>query len=174
MPAPRAVLIGPPGSGKSSAAAALARLWGVEARDTDADIVDVAGRDIPAIFVDSGEDEFRRLERQAVALALREHSGVLALGGGAILDPDTQDDLRKYAAEGGVVAYLEVSAGEAARRVGLNAARPLLAGSPRQRWAVLMDQRRAIYEDLATVRVATDDASPARVAERIAQMADAP
>lgn len=165
---PRAVLIGPPGSGKSTVAQSLGALWGVAVRDTDADIVEADGRDIPTIFVDSGEAEFRRLERLAVKQALAEHSGVLALGGGAVLDPATQDDLSRYAREGGTVAYLEVSLAVATPRVGLDAARPLLAGSPRRRWQELMDERRGIYERLATVRVSTDVGSPDDAARAIA------
>jgi shikimate kinase len=167
MIAPRAVLIGPPGSGKSAVAARLADLWGVEARDTDADIVARDGREIGDIFVESGESAFRELERRAVIDALASHLGVLALGGGAILDPDTQADLSDYAARGGVVAFLNVGLATAARRVGLARSRPLLAGSPRRAWASLMEERRATYESLATVVVSTDDATPREVAESI-------
>jgi shikimate kinase len=169
MSGPRVVLIGPPGSGKTAVATALGALLGVETRDTDDDIVAAAGRDIPTIFVEDGEEGFRRLEREAVESTLRGFDGVLALGGGAILDPSTQADLEAYASDGGVVAYLEVGADVAAKRVGLNAARPLLVGNPRARWVELMDRRRGIYERLATVTVRTDEASPDDVAARIVE-----
>lgn len=174
MPAPRAVLIGPPGSGKSAVAAALASCWAVAARDTDEDIVTMAGRGIPEIFVEDGEAAFRAMERAAVADALATHGGVLALGGGAILDAGTQDDLERYAGAGGAVVYLCVAADTAARRVGLNAARPLLVGNPRARWVELMNARRGIYERLATVAIETDDLTPDEVAAQIAKEVPAP
>ena len=76
------------GAGKSTVAAILAERYGVAARDTDADVEAAEGRPISDIFVDSGEAHFRALERAAVAEALASHDGVLALGGGAVLDAD--------------------------------------------------------------------------------------
>ncbi len=167
MIAPLAVLIGPPGSGKSTIASRLADLWGAEARDTDADIVANEGREIGEIFVESGEAAFREIERRAVIDALAHHRGVLALGGGAILDPETQGDLSEYAARGGTVVFLNVGLATAARRVGLSQSRPLLAGSPRRAWSELMESRRATYESLATLTVDTDRTSPREVAAAI-------
>jgi len=94
---------------------------------------------------------------------------VLALGGGAVLDPETQADLRDYAARGGSVVLLNVRPATAARRVGLAKSRPLLAGSPREAWTRLMEERRATYESLATVIVETDGLSPRDIAARIAE-----
>jgi shikimate kinase len=168
MITPRAVLIGPPGSGKSTVAARLAQEWGVGAWDTDEDVVAASGRAIADIFIDSGEDAFRALERSAVVAALATHAGVLALGGGAVLDPATQADLRDYAAHGGAVVFLNVGLATAARRVGLAHSRPLLAGNPRRAWALLMEERRATYESLATLIVETDGLSPREIAARIA------
>ena len=165
---PRAVLIGPPGSGKTPVAKELSKLWSAAHRDTDSDVETAAGKPISDIFLDDGEDAFRRMEKQAVASALREHDGVLSLGGGAILDPDTQSLLEEYANAGGEVVFLDVSLAKAAPRVGLNNARPLLASNPRQQWRVLMDARRPIYERLATVRVDTDRLNPKKVAAAIA------
>ncbi|WP_062311677.1 shikimate kinase [Demequina rhizosphaerae] len=165
--APRAVLIGPPGSGKSTVSRALARLWGVPRRDTDTDIEARAGKPIPDIFVEDGEARFREIEREAVDDALRTHDGVLALGGGAILAPETQELLERYVRDGGAVVFLDVSLAAAAPRVGLNASRPLLVGNPRAQWVALMDARRPIYERLATVQVLTDKTSPTDVAARI-------
>lgn len=165
---PRAVLIGPPGSGKSTVAKALAREWGVPRRDTDDDIVRTSGKQISDIFFDDGEAAFRALEVAAVATAMAQHRGVLSLGGGAILDESTQELLEEYAARGGDVIFLDVSLAAAAPRVGLNNARPLLVGNPRRQWSDLMAARRPIYERLATRTVSTDHLNAKRIANQIA------
>lgn len=167
MTHPRVVLIGPPGSGKSSVARALARALEVPRRDTDADVEHTAGKRIAEIFVDDGESVFRALEREAVALAMAEHEGVLALGGGAILAEETQQLLIDYVAAGGRVVFLDVSLNAVAPRVGLNAARPLLVGNPRRQWADLMEVRRPIYEALSTDTVNTDHIHADRVAREL-------
>ncbi|MDN4473346.1 shikimate kinase [Demequina zhanjiangensis] len=169
MGGPRVVLIGPPGSGKSSVGTRLAQLLGVEWRDTDHDVEKSAGKSIADIFIDDGEERFREQEAHAVAHALSEHTGVLSLGGGAIMDPRTEERLVSYVAAGGEVVFLDVSLSKAAPRVGLNAARPLLAGNPRQRWLELMEARRPVYERIATRVVMTDGLTPAAVAATIAE-----
>ncbi|WP_019137116.1 shikimate kinase [Cellulomonas massiliensis] len=166
-PQPTVVLVGPPGSGKSTVAAALAERWQLAARDTDADVEATSGRTIADIFVEDGEPAFRALERAAVAAAVAEHDGVLALGGGAVLDPGTQALLAGYAEQGGVVVFLDVSLAHAAPRVGLNQSRPLLLGNPRAQWQALMEARRPVYEAVSTVRVLTDGLTPAQVAELV-------
>ena len=164
---PRVVLVGPPGSGKSTVARALAARLGVTARDTDHDVEQVAGKAISDIFVDDGEQAFRALERAAVARALDEHDGVLALGGGAVLDAATQEALAAYRAGGGVVVFLDVSLAHAAPRVGFNQSRPLLLGNPRSQWQSLMNERRPVYQAVSSFTVLTDDLRPAAVAECI-------
>ncbi|MGG8409669.1 shikimate kinase [Streptomyces sp. 12297] len=159
---PRVVLVGPMGSGKSTVGALLAERLAAPYRDTDADIVAAEGREISEIFVDDGEPYFRALEREAVARALAEHTGVLALGGGAVLDEGTRSLLA-----GLPVVYLSMDVEEAVRRVGLGAARPLLAINPRRQWRELMDARRPLYTEVARVVVATDDRTPEEVAQAV-------
>ncbi|GGY49616.1 shikimate kinase [Streptomyces omiyaensis] len=159
---PLVVLVGPMGSGKSTVGALLAERLGAPYRDTDADIVAAEGREISDIFVEDGEERFRALEKAAVARALADHEGVLALGGGAVLDADTRALLA-----GRPVAYLSMDVEEAVRRVGLGAARPLLAVNPRRQWRELMDARRHLYEEVARAVVATDARTPEEVAEAV-------
>ncbi|MFS0700690.1 shikimate kinase [Cellulomonas sp. 179-A 4D5 NHS] len=159
------MLVGPPGAGKSTVAAALAGRLDLAVRDTDADVELTAGKAISEIFVEDGEPAFRALERTAVATALAEHRGVLALGGGAVLDTATQDDLVRYRADGGTVVFLDVSLAHAAPRVGFNQSRPLLLGNPRAQWQALMEARRPLYEAVASLRVSTDGLRPGAVAE---------
>ncbi len=166
-PGPRIVLVGPPGSGKSTVGAALAERWHLALRDTDSDVETTVGKTIPEIFFDDGEPAFRELERAAVAAAVAEHDGVLALGGGAVLDERTQRVLADYEHRGGVVVFLDVTLTHAAPRVGFNQSRPLLLGNPRAQWQALMEARRPVYERVATMRVLTDGLRPADVAEAI-------
>jgi shikimate kinase len=161
-PRPRVVLVGPPGSGKTTVARALAGRWGVASRDTDADVEATAGRSVSEIFVEEGEPRFRELERAAVAAALGSHPGVLALGGGAVLDPETEALL-----SGHVVVFLDVGIADAAKRVGFTKERPLLMMNPRAQWVALMADRRPTYERVATLRVDTSGRTPAEVAEEI-------
>lgn len=159
---PLVVLVGPMGSGKSTVGGLLAERLGVPYRDTDADIVAATGREISDLFVDEGEPYFRELERRAVADAVAGHTGVLSLGGGAVLDEGTRALLA-----GLPVAYLSMDVEEAVRRVGLGAARPLLAVNPRRQWRELMEARRHLYTEVARVVVATDDRTPEEVAQAV-------
>ncbi|MCL7427898.1 MULTISPECIES: shikimate kinase [unclassified Streptomyces] len=146
------------GVGKSTVGQLLAERLGVGYRDTDDDIVAEQGRAIAEIFVDEGEPAFRAIEKRAVLRALAEHQGVLALGGGAVLDEDTRTALT-----GQRVVYLSMDVEEAVKRTGLNAARPLLAVNPRKQWRELMEARRHLYEQIATAVVATDGRTPEEV-----------
>jgi shikimate kinase len=151
------------GAGKSTVAAILAERWGVTVRDTDADIEAAEGREISEIFVDDGEAHFRELERAAVAKALAGHDGVLALGGGAVLDPGTREALA-----GHEVVFLNVGLSDAVKRVGLGVGRPLLLGNVRSRVKALLDERLPVYRAVATVEVDTDGRTPEEVAADVA------
>lgn len=164
---PRVVLIGSMGAGKSTVGAALAARWGVAFRDTDVDIEARAGKPISEIFVDDGEAHFRALERDAVETALREHDGVLALGGGAVMTPAVRDAL-----DGHVVVLLEVGLTDAVKRVGVGVGRPLLLGNIRSRIKQLLDERTPIYRSVATYVVDTTDTDPADVARAVADLVE--
>ena len=157
-----AVIVGPMGAGKSTVGALLAEALGVRARDTDADVERIEGRSISDIFVDSGEQHFRVLEKAAVADALASHDGVLSLGGGAVLDPDTQALLAGHR-----VVFLRVGLSEAVKRVGLGTGRPLLLGNVRARIKAVLDERAPVYESLADITVDTDGRTPAEIADEV-------
>jgi shikimate kinase len=140
----------------------LAERLGVTFRDTDHDVEAAAGKPIGEIFIDDGEEHFRALERAAVRDALATHEGVVAVGGGAVLDAATQAELA-----GLPVVYLEVGLSDAVKRVGLASARPLLVLNPRSQFRKLMEERRPIYEGLASVQVKTDDRDPADVVDEV-------
>lgn len=151
------------GAGKTTVAELLAARWGVSVRDTDRDVEAVEGREISEIFVDDGEDYFRERESAAVAAALEEHDGVLALGGGAVLDAETRTQLETHR-----VVFLEVGLSDAVKRVGLGVGRPLLLGNVRSRVKALLDERAPIYRAVADVVVSTDGRTPEQVADEVA------
>jgi shikimate kinase len=161
--APRAVLIGLPGSGKSTIGRRLAKALDVTLLDTDAVIIETTGRVIADIFANDGEPEFRRIEEEVVRAALASHDGVLSLGGGAITTPGVQEALA-----GHTVIYLEISAAEGVRRTSGNTTRPLLAGGDRaEKYRTLMVQRAPIYRRVSTMRVNTNRRNPGAVVRTI-------
>jgi shikimate kinase len=159
---PVVVLVGPPGAGKTTVGRLVAARLGVAFRDTDADVEVASGQAVADIFVDQGEARFRELERDAVRRALAEHDGVLALGGGAVLDDSTRAALRTHR-----VVFLDVGLPAAAKRVGLARDRPLLLGNPRGELSRLLAARRPRYAEVATATVATDGRSAEDVAAEV-------
>ena len=168
--APRAVLVGLPGSGKSTIGRRLAKALGVEFLDTDAAIEQQTGRSIADIFATDGEQEFRRIEEDAVRAALAHHDGVVSLGGGAVTSPGVCEALA-----GHTVIYLEISAGEGVRRTGGGAVRPLLAGPDRaEKFRALMAKRVPLYRRVSTIRVDTNRRNPGAVVRYIVSRLQTP
>lgn len=159
---PVAIFVGPPGAGKTTVATEVAKRLGVTLRDTDADIVKTEGATIAEIFIDKGEGYFRERETAAVRAAIAEHDGVLALGGGAVINRHTRELLANE-----TVVFLDVGLAAAVKRVGMNANRPLLLGNVRAQLKMLLDDRRPIYTEVASFTVETDDLDADQVADRV-------
>ena len=160
---PPIILIGPPGAGKSSVGKALAKKLSLNFLDSDKVVEEKSGKSIPEIFITDGEPAFREMERAAVIDLIENQDGVIALGGGSVMDIEVSKRLLPMAN----VVFLDVSISNAAPRVGFNRDRPLLLGNPRQQWIALMEKRRSTYEALAKARVSTDNKKPVEVVEEI-------
>jgi shikimate kinase len=168
--APKAVLVGLPGSGKTTIGRRLSKALGVSLLDTDVAIEERTGRSIADIFATDGEREFRRIEEEVVRAALAGHDGVVSLGGGAITSPGVCEALA-----GHTVIYLEISAREGVRRTGGNTVRPLLAGPDRaEKFRDLMAQRIPLYRRVATIRIDTNRRNPGAVVRQIVSRLQAP
>jgi shikimate kinase len=150
----RIVLIGAPGSGKSTVGVALAAHLQWPFVDTDSLIELKESRKITDLFVDHGEEYFRSVEFETLKEVLQETSAVISLGGGAPISQPAQDAI---SSSNSTIVFLDVSLATAAPRVGFNRDRPLLLGNPRAQWQALSDQRRPIYEKLATQSIKVDD-----------------
>lgn len=162
--APKAVLVGLPGSGKSTIGRRLAKAMGLTLLDTDAAIEQRTGRSIVDIFTTDGEAGFRRIEEEVIRDALANHDGILSLGGGAVTTPGVRDALA-----GHTVVYLEISAEEGVRRTGGSTVRPLLAGPDRaEKYQAIMTARVPLYRRVATIRVNTNRRNPGAVVRHIA------
>jgi shikimate kinase len=152
---PALVVVGPPASGKTTVGTAVAAALRLPFRDTDADVEAETGTSIADLFVEQGEPHFRALEERAVARALAEHDGVLALGGGAVTSPATRQLLVAHGRAGGTVVWLDVDVASAAKRVGFSRDRPLLAVNPRAMLRTMLEARAPLYAEVATMTVST-------------------
>ena len=157
------ILIGPPGAGKTSVGKALAKKLSLNFLDSDKVVEEKSGKSISEIFITDGEPAFSEMERAAVIDLIENQEGVIALGGGSVMDLEVSKRLLPMAN----VVFLDVSISNAAPRVGFNRDRPLLLGNPRQQWIALMEKRRSTYEALAKARVSTDNKKPVEVVEEI-------
>lgn len=160
------VLVGLPGSGKSTAGALAAADLGVPFVDLDVAIEAEAGKSVPRIFAEDGEPAFRATESRLGQQYLSGPPCVLAPGGGFILGAANRERLGAA-----LVVYLQVSPSEAARRLGPVPDRPLLAGYvPALRLRQLLERRESLYRE-AGQAVMTDGRSPREVADLVVMLA---
>jgi shikimate kinase len=148
------VLVGAPGSGKTTVGRALAGRLGVAFRDTDDDVAARAGQAVADILVDHGAGRVQELELGAVQRALDEHDGVLGVGSGAVEIPRVRELLAAHR-----VIFLDVGVADAARRTGMDTVRPVHLGNVRAQLKQLLDARRPLYAEVATATVVTDGCS---------------
>lgn len=161
---PRVVLVGLPGAGKSTSGRRLAKILAVPFADSDELVETATSRTVAELFTD-GEPTFRAAEAAAIALALDDFDGVLALGGGALTSAATRAAL---VSSGVPVVVLRASLETLGGRVGDGHTRPLLAADPAARLAALADQRAPLYDEVATLTVDTDGRTPGQVAATVA------
>lgn len=162
--APRLVLIGPMGAGKTTVGREIATILKCSFADTDALIEADQGKSVSEIFVEDGEPHFRLVEESIVIDALISEDGVLSLGGGAVMNDAVQEALKKSPAK---KVFLDISLAAVSPRVGFDSARPLLMVNPRQKWAELMTARRPIYESLADLTIDVSEKSVDEITKEI-------
>jgi shikimate kinase len=158
-------LVGLMGAGKTAVARQLGERLGTSVADLDALIEAEEGLTIAALFERSGEGWFRRREHEALDRVLAAGAGVIACGGGIVLEPEGRDRLERRCR----VVWLEVTPAEAARRIGADGrTRPLLAGAePRTTLERLLAERAALYASVALWRITTDGRTASEVADEI-------
>jgi len=160
--APRAIFIGPMGSGKSTIGKAVAHALDLPFRDTDSIIEELEQLPVSQIFIDKGEDYFRAIEKKVLRDELLSDGSILALGGGAPISVDAQSALKVSSAP---VIYLDISLASVAPRIGFNRDRPLLLHNPRGQWQSLMEVRRPIYESIANIIIDVNGKSQKKIVE---------
>jgi len=165
--APRAIFIGPMGSGKSTIGKAVARSLKLTFRDTDTEIEKLEDMSVSQIFLDKGEDYFRAVEKKVLRQELLSDDTVLALGGGAPLSVEAQSALRAISSK---VVYLDISLASVAPRIGFNRDRPLLLTNPRGQWQTLMEERRPIYESIADVVIDVNNKTEGAVVKEVLEV----
>lgn len=165
--APRVILIGPMGSGKTTVGKLVAEKLQIPFRDTDQVIEETTGKSVSDIFLEDGEDEFRAIEKKVLRDELLADGAVLALGGGAPISIDAQSALRAIASP---VVYLDISLAAVAPRIGFNRDRPLLLHNPRGQWQTLMEARRPIYESIADSVIDVNDKTEAEIVSLVLEV----
>ena len=156
------VLIGVPGAGKSTVGKILAEKLNLDFIDTDLVIEQQAGKSISDIFVQDGEPVFRSLEKQVVAKAISSEDCVVSVGGGALMDSQTREIVKKQEC-----VWLQAGLSQAVDRVGMNKNRPLLLGNVRGQLADLMTAREPLYIECAKHVVDTNNMTPDQVVAQI-------
>ena len=162
--APRLVLIGPMGAGKTTIGSEIAKRLQLSFADTDALIENDQGKSVSEIFVEDGEPHFRLVEESVVIDALISEEGVLSLGGGAVMNAEVAKALKSSPAK---KVFLDISLAAVSPRVGFDNARPLLMVNPRQKWSELMNLRRPTYEALADLTIDVSEKSVSEITDEI-------
>jgi len=165
--APRVILIGPMGSGKTTIGQLIAKRLDIAFRDTDQVVEGETGRTVSDIFLEDGEDAFRLIEKGVLRNELLSDGTVLALGGGAPISMDAQSALRAIASP---VVYLDISLATVAPRIGFNRDRPLLLHNPRGQWQTLMEERRPIYESIADTVIDVNSKTETEIVDEILEV----
>jgi shikimate kinase len=155
---PALILVGPPGSGKSTVGRLAAERLGVEFRDFDDDLERAHGLPAGELVVQLGREKFQESERELLIELLPAFDGVLALGGGTPTAPGVPDLLAPYH-----VVFLDVDLEHLLRREGLVPLHPWLMPNPRAHLRELLTTRRPIYTQVAAATVPTSERTPAEV-----------
>lgn len=160
--APRVVLVGMPGAGKSTIGRRIASALNLPIVDSDLLMEQGEGKACGELYSELGEDAFRELEVGYVARALAT-GGVVSLGGGAIVTEEVRTLLQRH-----TVVWIDVTAEEGIRRTAEDASRPVLDGEDReQRYRDLLAQRESFYREVSSFRVRTDERPPQRVVAEV-------
>lgn len=165
-------LIGPMGAGKTTVGKRLAETRGLEFIDSDTEIEERTGVDIPLIFEKEGEAGFRKRERLVIADLTQRSGIVLATGGGAVLDADN----RQWLSARGFVVYLHASVDQQQHRTSRNDNRPLLQNVPDRREVLqrLFETRDPLYREIADLVISTDGRNARQLAREIEDHIDRP